>query len=290
MKKLIISFRIDQWIKNAFVLAPVIFSKHLFDSVQVVTALTYALVFCIVSSGVYLLNDVLDREKDRTHPDKKSRPVASGALPVRTALIGFLVLSLAGGILGFFFSYKAGLFILVYLINNILYSLVLKKIVVLDILLIAVGFVLRVLGGAAVIEVEASVWLIMCTFLLSIFLGFCKRKQELLVLGNQTAVHRAVLGEYNINYLDHMISVVSACTVISYALYTVAGETVEKFHTHNLIYTMPFVLYGVFRYMYNINVLGSRKNTSRIIFTDISLLINILLWLAASVFIIYRGK
>jgi 4-hydroxybenzoate polyprenyltransferase len=287
MKRILRSLRLDQWIKNSFVLAPLVFSRHLSDTGDLLKTLLYALAFCLASSAVYLFNDVLDRERDREHPDKRLRPVASGALGVRTALLlSFLlaVCALSGGLL---FPRPALAALLIYLAVNLLYSLALKKVVVLDVILIAVGFVLRVIGGAGAIEVEASMWLIMCTFLISLFLGFCKRKQELLALRDHSAKHRGVLVDYNLNYLDHMISVVSACTVLSYALYTVSDETTAKFGTDRLYFSVPFVIYGVFRYMYHINVLRTRQSTSQILLGDKSLLINFLLWFGVALCFIY---
>jgi 4-hydroxybenzoate polyprenyltransferase len=287
MKPFLRSLRVDQWFKNAFVVMPLVFAHRLTDTALIFHALVYAGCFCLVSSAVYLLNDVADRKSDRVHPVKKNRPVASGQLSTGAALIAALVFAAAGIGAAQALTNFAGVVILaLYAANNVLYSLALKRVVILDVVLIALGFVLRVAGGAAAINVEASVWLIMCTFLISLFLGFCKRKQEIMLLGGQSEDHRRVLEHYNIRFLDHMISVVSACTVISYALYTVAPETVEKFGTHSLIYSFPFVLYGVFRYMYNINLYKSDKSTTEILLGDRSLLVNILLWFGATVFII----
>jgi 4-hydroxybenzoate polyprenyltransferase len=287
MKNLARSLRLDQWIKNSFVLAPLIFSRHLTEADYLIKALVYTLSYCLVSSAVYLFNDVADRERDRAHPEKRNRPVASGAMRVKTAILLSLLLALGAAALCAFFPWPAGFVLLIYVVNNLLYTAFLKRIVVLDVILIAVGFVLRVIGGAEAIEVEASVWLIMCTFLISLFLGFCKRKQELLILQSRPAEHRAVLGDYNLNYLDQMISVVSACTVLSYALYTVSDDTVAKFGTDRLIYSVPFVIYGVFRYMYHVNVLQTQKTTSQILAGDKSLLLNIFLWLGVSITQIY---
>ncbi len=287
MKTVLQSLRLEQWIKNSFVLMPLVFSRHLNDTGFIIKAFVFTFAFCLASSAVYLLNDVIDKEQDKHHPDKKERPVAKGTLKVRNAL--FLSLLLAASSLGIcsFFPIAASAALALYLVNNILYSIFLKKIVVLDVILIALGFVLRVIGGAEAIGVEASVWLIMCTFLISLFLGFCKRKQELLVLQNNSAEHRYVLEHYNIGFLDHMIAVVSACTILSYALYTVADDTIGKFGTEKLYFSVPFVVYGVFRYMYQINVLKTHKSTSQIILNDRSFMINMVLWLGVLVILIY---
>ncbi|MFH0918914.1 MAG: decaprenyl-phosphate phosphoribosyltransferase [Fibrobacterota bacterium] len=287
MKAVLKSLRLDQWLKNAFVLAPLVFARHLFEPRLLLTAIAYTFAFCLASSAVYLINDIFDREHDRAHPDKKHRPLASGEMGVGLATVLAAALAAVSIGTGLSMDPAAGLIMALYLANNLLYSLYLKRVVVLDVVLIAAGFVLRVLGGASVIHVQPSVWLIMCTFLLSLFLGFCKRKQERLALKGHAPEHRAVLDDYALNYLDHMISVVSACTIISYALYTVADATVAKFHTERLIYTLPFVLYGVFRYVYHVNVLQSRKSTSHILFHDKSLILDLLLWFAVTAAIIY---
>lgn len=281
------ALRPDQWIKNSFVLLPLVFSLSLTDSGRVLQSLAYTLLFCLASSSVYLFNDVMDRERDQAHPDKRTRPVASGEMGRGAALIIALILGAAAIGAGFRFSGPAKLVLGLYLLNNLFYSLGLKRVVVLDVILIALGFVLRVLGGAYAIGVAASHWLILCTFLVSLFLGFCKRKQEILSLQAHSGDHRPVLHDYNVNYLDHMISVVSACTVLCYALYTLSAETVGKFQTDRLVYTVPFVIYGVFRYMFHINVRHSRMSTSEILVHDKSLVAAIVLWFAAAAGIIY---
>lgn len=287
MKNILLSLRLEQWIKNGFVLMPLVFSHHLMDRSYLSNALIFTLAFCLVSSSIYLLNDIIDKTHDQAHPDKKLRPIAAGLVSPRIALPLSLLLSVAAICISFVFARSALHILLIYLANNILYSFFLKRIVVLDVILIAIGFVLRVIGGAEAIGVEASVWLIICTFLISLFLGFCKRKQELLALASHSGEHRRVLEDYNINYLDHMISVVSACTVLSYVLYTVSDDTVGKFDTEHLYFSVPFVIYGIFRYMYHINVLESRKSTSQILLGDKLLLLNIVLWLTVSIGLIY---
>ncbi|OGJ84540.1 MAG: hypothetical protein A2268_11140 [Candidatus Raymondbacteria bacterium RifOxyA12_full_50_37] len=290
IRSLLASFRIDQWLKNVFVLAPLAFSKHLFNPGYAVPAVVYALLFCFVSSAIYVFNDFIDRERDRLHPGKKDRPLAAGDLPVVLALFTAFVMGAGGLAASFLLSRSAGFVLVLYIVNNILYSLFLKRVAILDVMLIAAGFVLRVLGGAYVIEVEASVWLMLCTFLVSLYLGFCKRRQELVVLAGNETEHRISLSSYTVDFCDHMIAVVSACTVMSYALYTVADETVLKFGTSNLVFSLPFVLYGVFRYKYHITVFSIHKNTSQIFLSDKSLIVNVFLWLLTVLALIYRAQ
>ncbi|OGS35737.1 MAG: hypothetical protein A2293_14670 [Elusimicrobia bacterium RIFOXYB2_FULL_49_7] len=287
LRAVLLSLRPNQWIKNLFVLAPLIFSKHLFNGPLAIQAFLYALAFCLFSSAIYLINDVVDRKRDRFHPDKLLRPVAAGTLSAAFALtLAFVVgaIGLTGGIL---LSGSAGWLMVLYGANALLYTFLFKRMVLLDVLFIGAGFVIRVLGGAEVIAVDPSVWLVLCTFLISLFLGFCKRKQEMEGLSVHGVDHRTVLADYTVEYLDLMIGVVGACTVISYALYTMAPETIAKFQTPYLIYTVPFVLYGVFRYLYHIHVRRNRKSPSEIIFSDVSLLVNGFLFFVAVIFIIY---
>ena len=279
--------RIPHWIKNGFVFAPVMFAGKLGDIPVLLRVLAAFAVFCACSSAVYIFNDVLDRNSDRNHPEKSKRPVASGQVPLPTACAVSCILALAaaGGALCIsvsFFTVAA-----LYIGVNILYSLWLKHAVIIDIFCIAFGFVLRVLGGGYAAGVEHSSWILICTILLALFLGFSKRRNELTVLGADSENHRKILAEYSIGFLDQMISIVTACTVISYMLYTVSEETVAKFGTRNLIFTSVFVLYGIFRYLYLIYQKGKGGSPTRIMLTDIPLMINVLLWAVVSALIVH---
>ncbi len=279
--------RLQQWIKNFFIFAALIFSGHLFKSNDVVQTIFGFFFFSFLASSIYIINDVTDLEKDKQHPEKSKRPLPSGNLRVSTALfvsVFLLGLGLAGS---FTLSREFGIVGCVYLAINLLYSFGLKNIVILDVMTIASGFVLRVVAGAVLINVPTSEWLIICTMLLSLFLGFNKRRHELTLLDAQANTHRSVLQFYSPYFLDQMIGIVTASTVMSYALYTISDETVRKFGTKNLIYTVPFVLYGIFRYLYLVHKEHEGGNPTKLAVSDKPLFINILLWITFSAFIIY---
>ena len=287
IRHFIVALRPKQWSKNLILFGPLIFSLNLTDLGLLARAGAAFALFCAVSGAVYLMNDVVDREQDRQHPIKRLRPVASGALSPLPASIGALILGAAAVAAAFFMDVLFGIFMLSYVVNNLLYSYVLKHVVIIDVGSIAAGFVLRVLAGAAVINVDASPWLVMCTILLAAFLGFAKRRHELLLLAGAEEDHRRVLLEYNEQLLDQMILISAASTVMSYALYTVSERVSESFGTTNLIYTVPFVLYGLFRYLYLVHVRNSGGNPSKVLLNDAPLMVCILLWLAACCAIVY---
>lgn len=281
------SMRPKQWIKNGFVFTALIFSKNVFVPVMTLRVTVAFFLFCLVSGVVYIINDVLDVERDRLHPTKKERPVASGRLGARVALtfafpLLFIILT---GI--YYVSPRLCFMLLLYFLLNIAYSVKLKEIVLLDVFSIAAGFVIRVISGALVIDVFISSWLVICTILLALFLAFSKRRHEIVVLEEFAANHRKILSEYSTTFLDQMISVVAASTVVSYALYTMSEETVAKFNTQKLIFTIPFVLYGIFRYLYLVHQKSGGGNPTAHLFTDIPLIINILLWITVASVIIY---
>lgn len=284
-----LALRPKQWVKNLILFAPLVFSLNIHDRHKDLAALAAFAVFCLTSSAVYLFNDVIDRENDRRHPVKRLRPIASGALPVPTAL-GLCAVLLAAALTGAFllglpFMAAVG----IYLVNNLLYSLKLKHVVLVDVGSIALGFVVRVMAGTLVIGVPASEWLIMCTILLAFFLGFAKRRHELAILDDETS-HRQVLGEYSQALLDQLIMISAACALVSYAIYTVSDKAVSGFGTANLIYTVPFVLYGLFRYLYLIHHRQMGGDPTRVLLTDGPLILNVLLWLAACIVIIGGGR
>ncbi|MFC1479333.1 decaprenyl-phosphate phosphoribosyltransferase [Planctomycetota bacterium] len=279
--------RVPHWIKNGFMFAPILFAGLITEMAITAHVVGAFLIFCACSSAVYIFNDVRDKENDRSHPSKTKRPIASGAIGTVPALGIALVLGLVS--IGTSLLVNRGFFLVVciYIGMNILYSLWLKNIVILDVFCIAFGFVLRVVGGGYAAEVENSSWMLICTVLLALFLGFSKRRNEIIVLGGESEEHRKILGEYSIQFLDQMIGVVTACTVISYMLYTVAQETVNKFHTRNLIFTSVFVLYGIFRYLYIIYQKGKGGSPTRIMLTDIPLIINVVLWAITCALIVH---
>ncbi len=275
------------WPKNVFVLAPLVFAQLLHVPSAVARTLVAFVCFCAASSVVYIFNDYLDRDLDRRHPVKKLRPLAAGtvsptaALVFATVLVVALVLGasrLGSGFMTVIFSYLA---------LNALYSLGLKRVVILDVMIVSLGFVLRVLGGGAAISVEISAWLLLCTIFLALFLAFSKRRHELMLLADEARTQRLVLSHYNADFLDQMINVVTASTVVSYALYSAAPETVARFETGFLVYTIPFVLFGIFRYLYLIYQAPERINPTEAVVRDLPSILNIAFWGCAVIGIIY---
>jgi len=279
--------RPHQWTKNLLVFAGLVFGEKLRDTPSQVAALVAFAIFCALSSAVYLVNDVRDREADRRHPVKSKRPIASGALSPSRALAAAGVLSagaLAGALwVGREFASFAG----AYLVLMIWYSISLKHVVIMDVLALAGGFVLRAAGGAAAVDVPSSHWLLFLALLLALFLALSKRRAELVALNDDAKSHRPILGEYSPYLLDQMISVVTASTLIAYALYTISPETIEKFHTDKLIWTVPFPLYGIFRYLYLVHQREGGGSPSDTLLEDRPILICVALCGAAIIAIIY---
>ena len=287
MKYYISSLRPKQWIKNTFIFAALFFSKNFFKPDLVILYILGFICFSMLTSSIYLINDILDKEADKLHPKKKIRPIAAGKINLKNALTLSFLLTLSALTGAVLFSFKFFLICLIYYILNLLYSLKLKRIVIVDIFCIAIGFVLRVLASAVIGDIYISSWIIICTFMLSLFLGFTKRRHELLLLEEKAGSHRPILMEYSTYFLDQMISVVTTSTVIFYILYTVSRETIEKFSTNKLIYTSIFVIYGIFRYLYIAYKKESAGNPTNTLLTDIPLLINVFLWIITVGFIIY---
>jgi 4-hydroxybenzoate polyprenyltransferase len=283
---ILISLRPRQWAKNLFVFAGLIFGQRLFTPL-VWAALAAFVVFCALAGAVYLLNDVADREKDRLHPRKRERPVAAGILPVPVAVGAAAVLIVAGLAAGLALSPAFALVALAYVALLAAYSAGLKHLVIVDVLVVAIGFVLRAVAGAVAIDVEISGWLLICTILVALFLALGKRRHEYLALDTEGARHRPILAEYSASLLDQMIAVVTASTVTAYALYTMSPETVAKFHTQLLPATLPFVLYGIFRYLYLLYRRQLGGNPSEVFLNDRALLLNTLCWILAVLLIIY---
>jgi len=283
-----VSHRPHQWTKNLFVLAALAFSKHLFDGDAVVRAGVAFAVFCVLSGAVYVVNDIVDRERDRLHPTKCARPVASGALSVAAACVSAVLLLGLGSAAAW--ALDAGFLVcaLSYLALNFAYSFGLKEVVILDVLAIAIGFVLRAVAGALAIQVVFSDWLLVCTFLIALFLALAKRRHELVALPD-AASHRAILAEYSPYLLDQMIAVVTASCLTAYAFYTLAPETVAKYRTDKLALTIPFVIYGIFRYLYLVHRKEQGGSPSDVLLTDRALLLAVALWAVAVVVIVYTA-
>ena len=280
------SLRPQQWIKNFFIFAPVVFSRNFTDpSLVLRTAAAFA-AFCLVSSAHYIFNDLMDLEEDKLHPVKSKRPLASGRLKKGPAVAAMLVLGALGLGMAAWLNLPFFVLCLGYIVLQVLYSVRLKHVVILDIFVIAAGFVIRVVAGGLVIRVSISSWLLICTMLLSLFLAMGKRRHELVILEGAAPNHRPILKEYNTDFLDQMISVVTASTLVAYCLYTISEETVAKFGTRNMIFTVPFVLYGIFRYLYLIHLRSEGGSPEHLILKDKPLLADIFLWIAASIVIL----
>jgi 4-hydroxybenzoate polyprenyltransferase len=278
--------RPKQWIKNLFVVAPLIFAKHIFEYNYVIRVLAAFVLFCCISSSVYVLNDIIDCEKDRLHPKKKNRPIASGLISKIEGAIVIAILLPLILFVSFYMDIFFGVAVLLYFLNNLLYSFKIKHMVILDVMSIAVGFLLRVIGGALVIRVYISPWILLCTLLLSLFLGFSKRRNELVVLANGAENHRKILEEYSLEFIDNMLSIVTASTVMAYSLYTFSTNS----GNYNMMLTIPFVLYGIFRYQYIIYKKNEGGSPEETVLSDIPLIVSIVLWGIVSVAILYFGN
>ena len=282
--------RPKQWIKNFFVFAPLLFSRHIFHLEYVIPSIAAFIIFSLASSAVYIINDIMDVESDRVHPKKKYRPIASGEVSVKQAMV-FLVIIVIGIAAGLIFQRPVFSFVIVlYLITNLLYSLKVKSIVLLDVFFISFGFMLRVLGGAAAIGVSVSSWMILTTIFISLFLAISKRRSELSQIVNKENIdkQRKVLKEYSVEFADQINTIAAAGTIISYALYTVSERTVYTFGTEKLIYTTPFVIYGIFRYMYLMHQKNLGESPTSIVTKDIPIILDVLAWFGFSILIIYR--
>ncbi|MCB9892041.1 MAG: decaprenyl-phosphate phosphoribosyltransferase [Planctomycetes bacterium] len=289
MKALLEAIRPVQWVKNLLVFAPLVFSKHLFDA----TAATHAVIafsaFCLVASSIYLFNDLFDVERDREHPQKRNRPLASGRLSIGVARAAFVILAMSGIAIGVLAPLQFYVPITVYFALNIAYSVRLKHVAIIDTMCIAIGFVLRVLTGGLAIGQPVSGWLILCTFFIALMLAFCKRRHEISLLGVDSSSHRRALDDYSLHFLDQLIAPLGALTVTTYALYTVAPQTIEKFGTENLIWTVPFVVYGVFRYLWLVHMRSEGGNPTKLLLSDVPTLLNVFAWGAVALWAVYGG-
>lgn len=283
---LLIALRPEQWTKNLVLFAALIFGGRLFDPAGFGLAAAGFVIFCALSGSIYLVNDLADRTADRAHPVKRRRPIASGAVPARLALgaavaLGGLAIGAAFW-LGQAFGAAAG----AYGLLQLAYTAYFKHVVLLDVMAIAMGFVLRALAGGLVTGVAVSGWLLVCTTLLALFLALSKRRHEILLLDTQALQHRETLGDYSAYLLDQMITVVTASTLTSYAFYTLSAETVEKFG-EGLIVTFLFPLYGLFRYLYLVHRGADGGSPSDVLLTDVPLLACVALWAATVIAVIY---
>jgi 4-hydroxybenzoate polyprenyltransferase len=285
---LLISLRPGQWSKNLVIFAGVLFGRRLFDPGAVIHAVAAFVVFCLLSGVVYLVNDLADRESDRQHPLKAKRPIASGALPVGVAIAAAIPFGASALVAAFLIGWPFAVVAMAYVALQLAYSVALKHIVIIDVLTIAIGFVLRAVAGAAAVNVEISHWLLVCTILLALFIALAKRRHEIVLLAGGATSHRPILGEYSAYLLDQMIGVVTASTLISYIFYTISPETQAKFGTQWLGLTIPFPLYGIFRYLYLVHLREGGGSPADLLLTDRPLLTCVALWALAVALIIYR--
>jgi 4-hydroxybenzoate polyprenyltransferase len=279
--------RPEQWTKNLLVLAGVMFGGRLLEPPAVAIALAAFAIFCSLSGAVYLFNDVADREADQTHPLKRERPIASGQLSARSAATAGVVLGIAGVATAFSIGTRFGIVAAAYLSAQILYSFGLKHVVIVDVLMIAAGFVLRAIAGAVAVNVPIGHWLLVCTTLLALFLALSKRRHELTLLAEGATDHRRILEEYSPYLLDQMIGVVTSSTLIAYTVYATSSDTAARLGTAKLGLTIPFVLYGIFRYLYLVHQKSGGGSPAAMLLTDRPLLGCVALWAASVIVLMY---
>jgi 4-hydroxybenzoate polyprenyltransferase len=285
LSALFLAMRPRQWTKNLFIFAAVLFTDNIPTSLAQTAklrnfgiAVAAFLLFCLISGSIYLMNDVVDREQDRLHPDKRRRPIASGRLPVSMAVICSILFGWGGVAVGFAFNPRFGLVCLGYYLLQIAYTYVLKHQVILDVFAIAAGFVFRAVAGAFAIGVSNSVWLLVCTLQLALFLGFGKRRHELVSLADSAQSHRRILAHYSVPFLDQLIAIVLAGLTVSYALYTITSPTAAVHPA--LVMTLPNVMYGIFRYLYLIHIEHKGGSPETILLEDRPMQVNLLMWFA----------
>jgi 4-hydroxybenzoate polyprenyltransferase len=282
------AMRPRQWSKNVFVFAGIVFAGRLFDVRSELRVIAVFFVFCAAASSVYLANDIADRESDSHHPVKKLRPIASGRLSPRAAAAASAVLALAalGG--SALLNLPTLAITAAYVVSTFAYSAGLKRVFLLDVMIVALGFVLRAAAGAAAIDAEISPWLLLCSFLLALFLALGKRRAELVLLGDSAPNHRPALGEYSLPLVDSCLTALSGAAIVSYALYTQSPRTVEHFGTTNLLYTVPFVIYGLFRYQHHVVRLDAGGDPGSLLVQDRGLWLALLGWAITAAIVIYR--
>lgn len=282
--------RPEQWLKNGFVLAPIVFSGLIGDPDAWLRNLLAVAAFCAASSATYLVNDVIDREADRAHPVKRWRPIAAGEVSVAAAMAAAVALVAVAVAVALWLGGWFPVILIAYVALVLLYSALLKRAVFLDVLVVAAGFVLRVVGGAVAINVPVSRWILVVAYLLALYLALGKRRTELVLLGHDAGNHRAVLGHYTLPMVDSAISVVLGATVVAYALYTVAPETVAKVGSEGLLATVPIVLYGLFRYLYLLHRHELGGSPTKALLTDRPLLVCVVIWLGVAAAVIGNSK
>lgn len=286
MKTILDLLRVKQWTKNLLIYAALVFTKNLFNGPYLLKTTIGFILLCFTVSSLYIINDIKDCKEDRYHPEKKKRPIASGKISKDTAIAISIMLLLVSLLVSFLIDRPFFLIILIYAIMNMLYNIILKHVVIIDVFIVAANYVLRAVSGAIIIKVVISPWLLICTSLLALFLILAKRRYELSL--RDAARHRKILKEYSIPLLDEIISVVTSSTVIAYSLYTFTSQTALS---HNLLMlTIPFVLYGIFRYLYLIHKKNMGGSPEMVLLKDIPLIIDIILYVITTVFIMYYKR
>ncbi|NMB81616.1 MAG: decaprenyl-phosphate phosphoribosyltransferase [Ignavibacteria bacterium] len=278
--------RIQSYLKNIFIFVPLVFSKHLFDYNILINVIAGFFAFSFTSSFVYVFNDIIDAERDRHHPHKKTRPIASGAVNKNEAFVLLFFLLVIVSIFSFFLTSKFVMMMWLYIIINFAYTLYLKKIVIVDIFCIAAGFLIRVISGAFIISVYLSNWLILTTIFLSLFLAVMKRRVEIANSAN-SVIQREVLKDYSLDFIDLIAAITSASVILSYALYTVAERTTQAFGSEQLVFTTIFVIFGIFRYLFLAIKKNMGENVVEVFLKDIPMVVNLILYLGISLYLIY---
>lgn len=287
--------RPTHWTKNLVVFAAVVFSPAKIVMAQpnvLIAAVEGFISFCLISGAVYAMNDILDLSADRLHPKKKTRPLAAGRITVFEAIAVALIFAGVGLSWAFLLSTRFGIIVSAYLLTNVVYSAGLKRMVILDVMLLSAGFVYRAVGGVAIVEnflseIYLSYWLILCAFLLSLFLALAKRRREIALLGDAAAAHRASLANYNLQMIDQVLSALTAATLVSYSLYTISDDTLAHYGTRDLFWTIPFVAYGLFRYLYLIYGRNEGGDPAGLLLRDKPTLMNVMLWVLVTAVIVY---
>ncbi|MBS1797364.1 MAG: decaprenyl-phosphate phosphoribosyltransferase [Acidobacteria bacterium] len=290
LRGLWVELRPKEWTKNLLVFTGLIFSRSLTDAHNIWISFLGFLIFCCASSGVYLFNDLCDLKKDREHPIKRNRPLAAGVLSLNAARLAMVVLFAVAATAALLLNHTFALVVGIYLTTCLAYSFKLKDIVILDVILVASGFVLRAVSGAVIIGVEVSEWLVLCTSMVALLVGFGKRRHELVLLEDEAENHRRSLSDYSVSFLDSIMNICAGAAVITYALYTRADETVERVGSRAMLVTIPFVVYGVFRYLYLIHKKETGGDPVQLLFRDRPTLLNLLLWILTSGLVIYLPR
>jgi len=282
------AMRPRQWSKNVFVFAGIVFAGRLFDRAAELRVLACFAVFCAASSAVYLVNDVADRESDAHHPLKRQRPIASGRLRPGIAAVAGLVLAAASLAGAAWLNPATLLIVAAYLASTFAYSFGLKRLFLIDVMIVAGGFVLRAVAGAACIDAEISPWLLVCSFLLALYLALGKRRSELVLLGEGAEAHRVALGRYSLPLVDSWLTALAGAAIVSYAIYTQSERTVERFGTTDLLYTIPFVIYALFRYQHHVVRQDAGGDPGSLLLQDRALWLAVLGWTITAAVVIYR--